>query len=174
MNASYVYELPFAKNMSGAAKHLLDGWTVTGIITLETGRPLNVFLPFDNANVGSRGTFQRPNLVGDPFSGLTQGFGPGQKYFNVDAFAVPQQFTFGNLGRNAVQGPSFRNVDFGLYKNIFFGERYRLQFRSEFFNFFNNTNFGNPQTGVGRPTFGEIAGTVTTQRQIQFGLKFSF
>src|SRR5581483_9870296 len=66
-NGSFIWEIPLGRNMRGVAKQLINGWQTTGIITLETGRPFNINIPFDNANVGSRGDFQRPNLVGDPF-----------------------------------------------------------------------------------------------------------
>lgn len=173
-NASWVYQLPFAQNATGMTKHLLGGWEVSGIVTLETGRPFNLIVPFDNANVGSRGNFQRPDLVGDHRSGFTQGFGPGQLFFNTGAFAVPRQFTFGNLGRNALRGPAFHNVDLGVFKNLQLSEQLRLQIRSEYFNLLNNVNFANPGNQITRPNFGQIGGTVTTQRQIQFGVKLLF
>jgi Carboxypeptidase regulatory-like domain len=174
-NISYIWQLPFARNLTGAPRIFLDGWEVSGITTLETGRPFHVSVPFDNANVGSRGNFQRANLVGDPFpNGFNQQTGPAGVWFNTDAFAVPERFTYGNLGRNTLRGPSFTNWDFGVYKNFPVREGVRIQFRSEFFNLFNNTNFGNPNGNITQPNFGKVLGTVTIQRQIQFGLKLVY
>jgi hypothetical protein len=174
-NISYIWQLPFAKNLTRVPRIFLDGWQVSGITTLETGRPFNISVPFDNANVGARGNFQRANLVGNPFpSGFNRQTGPGGVWFDTAAFAVPTRYTYGNLGRNALRGPSFTNWDFGLYKNFNVREDFRIQFRSEFFNLFNNTNFGNPNGNITTANFGKVLGVVTTQRQIQFGLKLSY
>jgi hypothetical protein len=166
--------------MQGLWKYLIGGWQTVGIVTLETGRPFNITLPSDVANVGARGNFQRPNLVGDPFpDGWTKTYGPAGLYFDPRAFAQPAQYTFGNLGRNAVRGPGFNNFDIGIFKNFNFTERLRLQYRAEAFNAFNNTNFNNPGASFGTPNFGRVTGTVTTgaatnQRSIQMGLKLYF
>ncbi|MGH9632529.1 MAG: hypothetical protein ACRD7E_29845, partial [Bryobacteraceae bacterium] len=176
-NISYVWQLPFGSDWAALPRALFGGWQTTGILTMETGRPFNMTLPFDNANVGARGNFQRPNLVGDPFpSGWEKTYGPGGLYFDPAAFDAPPQYTFGNLGRNALRGPGFINLDFGLFKNFNFSERYRLQIRGEAFNLLNNSNFGNPGGSFGTPNFGRITGMSATaiQRQIQLGAKLYF
>lgn len=173
-NTGYSYMLPGA-GLRGIAKHLIGGWQTSGIVTLETGRPLNITLPQDIANIGARGTFQRPNLVGDPFpSGWTKTYGPGGFYFDPNAFASPQQYTFGNLGRNVLRGPGFKNFDMTAFKNFTFAERVRLQFRAEFFNAFNLVNFSNPGGSFSTPNFGRSTGTQNLQRSIQFGLKLYY
>src|SRR5262249_55217957 len=145
------------------------------ITTLESGRAFNVGINFDNANVGARGNFQRPNLVGDPFpSGFQSTYGPGGTYFNTAAFAVAPQYQFGDLGRNAFHGAPLYNTDIAGIKNFNFTERFRLQFRAEFFNAFNKANFSTPASTFGDPSFGAITGTDTDQRIIQFGLKLIF
>ena len=173
-NTGYSYTIP-SGGMQGLMKYLIGGWQTTGIITFETGRPFNITIPFDNANVGARGNFQRPNLVGDPFpDGWTKTYGPGGLYFNPNAFAVPAQYTFGNLGRNVLRGPGFKNFDLGLNKNFNFTERWRLQYRAELFNAFNNVNFSNPGASITTPTFGRSTGTQNQQRSVQMGLKLYF
>jgi hypothetical protein len=173
-NTGYSYQIPSGQ-LRGVAAALLGGWQTTGIWTFETGRPFNIVLQSDNANVGSRGIFQRPNLVGDPFpSGWNKTYGPAGLYFNPQAFAVPQVYTFGNLGRNALRGPGFRNFDIGIFKNFTIAERWRLQYRAEAFNAFNNTNFSNPGATVNTANFGRITGTQNLQRSIQMGLKLYF
>ncbi|MFN3323827.1 MAG: carboxypeptidase regulatory-like domain-containing protein [Bryobacteraceae bacterium] len=173
-NTGYSYMLP-SLGLKGIGKHLLGGWQTTGIWTLETGRPFNITLPFDNANVGARGNFQRPDLVGNPFpSGWTPTYGPGGLFFDTTAFAPAPQYTFGNLGRNALRGPGFRNFDLGFFKNFEFGERIRIQYRAEMFNAFNNTNFANPGASFGTPNFGRVLGTFIPQRSIQMGLKLYY
>ncbi len=174
-NTGYSFLIPVGSSFKGPAKWLIAGWQTSGLWTLETGRPVNLGLPNDNANVGARGNFQRPNLVGDPFpSSFTKGYGPGSLYFNPAAFAVPQQYTFGNLGRNRIRGPGFTNFDIGLFKNFNITERVRVQYRAEAFNAFNNTNFGNPGGTINTPNFGRITGTANAQRSIQMGLKLYF
>jgi hypothetical protein len=176
-NISYIYVIPTPGSWHGFLKYTLGGWQVSGITTLESGRAFNVGINFDNANVGARGNFQRPNLVGDPFpSGFKSTFGPGGSYFNTAAFAVAPQYQFGNLGRNAFHGRPFYNTDIGAFKNFNFTERYKLQFRAEFFNTFNNVNFSAPNQTFGDPSFGSITSTDpdNVQRIIQFGLKFIF
>ncbi len=174
-NFSYIWELPVGRGTKGFTKQVLNGWEVSGITTLETGRVFNVGLGFDQANVGARGNFQRPNLAGDVFpSGLNQKAGPGTTWFNTAAFAAPARFTFGNLGRNVFHGPSFMNTDFGIYKNFRLAEQAKVQFRSEYFNLFNNTNFGNPNGSFISPNFGRILGMQSNQRIIQFGLKLLY
>jgi len=172
-NGSYIWVLPFGKGMHGIAKQVVAGWEVSGITTLETGRTFNVGINFDNANVGARGNFQRPNLIGDPFpSGFKHGAGPGTTWLDPAAFQVAPRYQFGNLGRNTFKGPPLYNTDLGIFKNFTITERFKLQFRTELFNAFNDTNFSTPgDTSFGDQNFGTITGTDTIQRQIQFGLK---
>ena len=173
-NTGYSYMLP-GQHMQGFLRHIIGGWQTSGILTFETGRPFNITLPFDNANVGSRGNFQRPNLVGDPYpSGWTKTYGPGGLYFDPTAFAASPQYTFGNLGRNVLRGPGFKNFDLTAFKNFNFMERLRLQFRAEFFNAFNNVNFSNPGGSFGTSNFGRSTGTQNAQRSIQLGLKLYY
>ncbi len=173
-NTGYSYTMPGEK-MKSRARFLIGGWQTTGIWTLETGRPFNITLPFDNANVGARGNFQRPNLVGDPYpSGWTKTYGPGGQYFNPAAFAAAPAFQFGNLGRNVLRGPGFKNFDIGMFKNFQITERLRVQYRAEFFNLFNIVNFSNPGGSFGTPNFGRSTGTQNQQRSIQMGLKLYY
>jgi hypothetical protein len=177
----YIWEIPFGKgrtfgaNAGGVADAILGGWQLTGIITANSGAPFNVSIPRDIANVGPRSIGQRPNLVGDPFAGVQ---GAPEQFINRAAFDEPDPFTFGNFGRNVLTGPSLFQFDFGLYKNFRVTERIGVQFRSEFFNFLNNVNFGNPNTNfdAGPAVFGSIAGLAAGQyaRQVQFGLKVMF
>jgi len=111
-------------------------------------------------------------------------------YLNPAAFAMPEQYTYGNLGRNTLRAPGFSNWDLGLLKNFpLHGEKQVLQFRAEFFNAFNNVSMGQPdayyceaapgapalgQAGSCNPYFGQVFGTQSVPRQIQFGLKLLF
>ncbi len=172
---SYSYDLPFGKNQKGAAKALLNGWQTYGVITLQTGRPFTVALlpEFDNSNTGiSNLGFlgnDRPNLVGQArLDNPTV-----ERWFNTAAFAFPTFGTFGNSGRNIVDGDGFQNVNFSLLKNTAIKESVTVQFRAEFFNLFNHPNFGLPDNFVGSPSFGRVL-SAESPRRIQFGVKLIY
>lgn len=172
---SYSYDLPLGKNLNGAAKALLAGWQTFGVITLQTGRPFTVALlpEFDNSNTGiSNLGFlgnDRPNLVGQArLDNPTP-----DRWFNTGAFVFPRFGSFGNAGRNILDGPGYQNVNFSLVKNTALKERATLQFRTEFFNLFNHPNFGLPDNFLGSPSFGRVF-SADSPRRIQFGLKLLF
>jgi hypothetical protein len=98
------------------------------------------------------------------------------QYWNKTAFAMPTASApFGNLGRNALRGPNFWQWDLGVNKRFRIPARegMAVQFRSEFFNFLNHTNFGSPSSDITSAAFGTIRGTLPP-RQIQFALKLMF
>jgi hypothetical protein len=94
--------------------------------------------------------------------------------FNTAAFVSPGQYTFGNEGRNMVVGPPVNNVDLSLFKIFTATEHKSFQFRAEFFNALNHSQFAAPSASLGGPTFGRISSTLHTARQIQLSLKFLF
>ncbi len=177
---SYSYDLPFGKGKSllsdaGFVTTLLTGWQTYGVITLQTGRPFTVALlpEFDNSNTGiSNLGFlgnDRPNLVGpSKLSNPTP-----ERWFNTAAFVIPPFGSFGNSGRNILDGPSYQNINFSLVKNTALWEAATIQFRTEFFNLFNHPNFGLPDNFVGSPSFGRLY-SADSPRRIQFGLKLLF
>jgi hypothetical protein len=184
--ANYSYDLPFGTGATGWAGHLLSGWQLTGILTLQDGGPFTVraVLPSaltDQAGAGS------PNLV----AGYTPDkiiLGSPDGYFTLDAFTPPGPRQIGNYGRNTLIGPGMATWDFGLTKNTQLNEQFRLQFRMELFNLANRVNFAQPGqlgnssaaneifTRAGAPITSVplINKTATTARQIQFGLKLTF
>jgi Carboxypeptidase regulatory-like domain/TonB dependent receptor-like, beta-barrel len=179
---SYSYDLPFGKGKSllgnaGIATTLLTGWQTYGVITLQSGRPFTVALlpEFDNSNTGvSNLGFlgnDRPNLVGSAkLDNPTT-----ERWFNTSpsVFVTPPFGSFGNSGRNILDGPSFKNVNFSIVKNTAIREAATIQFRTEFFNLFNHPNFGLPDNFVGSPSFGRLI-SADSPRRIQFGLKLLF
>ena len=175
----YVYQLPFGRgqkfgtNMNRFADAFIGGWEVTGIFSATSGRPFTVGIGRDVANIGARSISQRPNLVGDPYSGALNA---PDLWINKDAFAEPAPFTFGNLGRNTLVGPGFAQFDFGGYKNFMITELIRLQFRFEAFNITNHVNFGLPDSNFDDPvgTFGRITGLSGRPREEQVSLKLIF
>jgi len=171
--ASYVWELPVGKgrrvggNWPGYLQQTIGNWQVNGILTLQSGLPISPVLGFDNSNTGN---FQdRPDTIGNPNDGPNS----VTEWFNTGAFALPAPFTFGNTGRNTIDGPGIKTFDFSLFKNFSFSESKSLQFRAEFFNLLNHPNFDPPGVVFGTPSFGVIGGAADP-REIQFALKFVF
>ena len=175
LSLSYSYDLPFRKPGDGLVANLVNGWQTFGIVTLQSGRPFTVALlsEIDNSGTGRSilgfGANDRPNVVGNAeLSNPTTA-----QWFNTAAFQFPAPGTFGNAGRNILEGPSYQNVNMSILKNTHFNERVNLQFRAEAFNLFNHPNFNLPDNFLGSPTFGRIT-SARDPRHIQFGLKLLF
>ena len=189
--ASYVYEVPTPSSgfaSSGVGKALLSGWEIAGITTAQSGLALNRVVQAA-VTVPARGT--RPDIVSDPLENIPVNPNGGIPYaFNPFAFRTTLTGQIGNSPRSPFRFPGQFFTDLNLTKNFRFSERYRLQFRAEFFNIFNKTIFNDVfQTIPDRlPTdaafnsisnlaaisqFGQFFST-RDPRQIQFGLKFYF
>jgi hypothetical protein len=177
---SFVYDLPGFVGNDSAARWLVNDWGLNGIVTFQSG------LPFSIIQVPDNNTVQRANLR-PGFTGSIEGTGRTQErlaqYFNTNGF-VSSALTggffspsapFGNTGRNILTGPGQKNVDFSVVKYLPFTERWRGEFRTEFFNIFNWANFANPNSNISVPaTFGRITQTSAGPRVIQFAFKLNF
>jgi hypothetical protein len=184
---SYIYQLPFGKgkqflNQGGAGSAILGDWQINGITTFQTGSPVFVTQVCDRFNAFGLGGAPRPDLVGNP-NDLSHSRPDGQQvaeFFDTSAFSQycpgPNgPFTYGNAGRNIVNGPGITNWDFAIYRDFpIKGETNRLQFRAEFFNLANHPIFAQPGGTAGTPNFGAIGATAFDSREIQFGLKLYF
>jgi hypothetical protein len=182
---SFVYQLPFGKGRQFGAQWnaVLDGiaggWEVNTINIANTGLPVNVvYAPAAANDVTGRipdyrgEAVMRPNVVGNPTD--LRGTNMLDHYFDGAAFAIPSPSApFGNSGRNAYRTPGFNQWDLGVDKTFRIHEDIGLQFRSEFFNALNHTNFGFPDATVTDAAFGTIRQTYPA-RQIQFALKLMF
>jgi hypothetical protein len=115
------------------------------------------------------GANDRPNLLGSAALANPS----ADQWFNTAAFSLQEFGSFGNAGRNILEGPDFQSFDFSVVKNISLGDDQSLQFRTEVFNLFNRTNLDLPDNFLGSPTFGRIL-SAQDARRIQFGLKFLF
>ena len=169
---SFTYELPFGPGRAYGAhwnrltNGMLGAWRLNGILTLDSGVPFTVTVPFDNANVN--GGQQRAELVGTPLpAGFQQSI---NEWYNTAAYAVPAPYTFGNLGRNTLTGPGITNLDVSLSKDFKFGERRMFQVRGDSFNVLNNVNFGQPGASVGTATFMKIT-AASAAREVQVSMK---
>lgn len=176
LTISPTVELPFGRghdflaNTPGIVDKLIGGWSGNGILTFFKGEFIS---PTSNisANVG-RVDRNFPNCTGNPNTGTN--IRTLQRWFDTTK-VVSQPFgTFGNCATGIIEVPGDNNVDLSAVKNTVFHERYRAEFRAEFFNAFNHPSFGQPNTTVGSPSFGVITSTRTNSRQIQFGLKLYY
>ena len=222
-NLSALYDIPYkGKGVSG---QILGGWQLGAILNARSGLPVpvqivrpdvvyrdaagNIFASpavdriaiINTPRGGSTRNVRRPDLIPgvDPFT-----HADGLLFLNPAAFATPQPGTFGNLERNSIHGPSFKQFDLVLAKRFPFAAGRNFEFRAEFFNLFNTVNFSNPvgtlpqaipnnalteanrvqpgqpYTNAAAGTFGSLTGTVGrtvglgTPRQAQFAFRVNF
>ena len=184
-----VYAVP-RFHVQSVADKLLNGWEVTAIAEWHTGLPFTIFSGYDNSFSGI-GADRAVQVGQNPT--LSQGRSHAsliQEWFNTDDFAPNAIGTFGDTGKNDMRGPRFFNTDLAAIRNIRLNERLSFMLRAEFFNIFNNVNFGFPGNVVAYGSsggFGQITGTAgsgayggptsygTAQpRIIQLGFKATF
>lgn len=198
------YDLPFgrtrrfASNVSPLADKAIGGWSLSAIANLQSGFPFSPQLGYNPTGSGDTRNPVRPdinpNFHGKLYTRTVR------QWFNPNAFSAPVSTlsssgaitggAVGNLGRDTLVGPGLKELDLALLKNTQLREKVNLQFRSEFFNVLNHTNFSTPNaityasapslvSGAYTPpsissTAGLITATSTSSRQIQFGLKVVF
>jgi hypothetical protein len=177
--ATYIYDIPFLKTSSNwVLRHVVAGWQLSGVTTIQSGTPVNVTTAGDRANIGIS-NLQRPDLVGS-IPDLDCETNPTTRErincYDASAFALQAPFTFGNTPRNVLRGPKWVTTDLALVKTVGVGGTAQVQFRAEIFNAFNNVNFANPNGVFGSAAFGRISALATgaTMRQVQLGAKFIF
>ena len=170
------YALPTAHFASNSAlpKAFLRGWTVEAIQNARSGLPVNVLAGADLVGTQTT-TGVRPDLVGgvNPYVRNRSTL----QWLNRSAFdiATPAaQHRYGNLGYNALRGPSAFTFDFALHKTFNITERQLLTFRAEAFNLFNHAVFNAPDATFASPTFGFITTAASDGRNIQLALKYRF
>ncbi len=179
---SYEWILPFWKQQQGWHQKVFGGWQINGIATVMSGTPFTVFDSTDVSEQGSAPEItgfsaNRPNLV----AGQNPNRGPKTTtaWLNASAFQqiAPNPLSpvqqFGSEGRNIAQGPGYADWDFSIFKSIPVTEGKEFQFRAEFFNLLNHTNFRLPDSDISSPTFNHIQ-AAQDPRLIQLALKFSF
>ena len=185
MNATW--EMPFGRNAGGLG-WVARGWQISAITQVRSGNPLTVFVSGNRSrslwspSIAPGVGLDRPSMA-PGFSYERAVLGGPDRYFDPAAFVLQPAGTLGTLGRGALIGPNLRTLDFSIVKNNRWGEKVKIQFRAEAFNLLNRANFGPPNliafTGAADnepplTSFGRIRSTVTSARQIQFGLRISF
>jgi hypothetical protein len=189
-NTNFSYQLPFGRGKAfgsgatGWVEKLIGGWQWNSIFNAQGGFPIS---PLVGSNRSGNGDTRNPDVPnrnpdfkGNPVLGVDE-FKKTGRYYDPNAFSVPLAGTFGNAGRSAFRGPGLVNVDTSLFKQIPLNERWKLQFRTEFFNILNHANFNSPNPIVFEgTTVSSTAGTITdivsdgNGRQIQFALRLEF
>ena len=165
---SYVYPLPFWRDGHMWFEKAFGGWQLSGVASLQRGRPLNIVISGDRAGTGTAG--QRPDVVGDWQAGATK---TAQQWFNTSAFRAAALGSFGNLGRNVVIGPGIVNWDTSLQKTFKLAERVQLQFRGEVYNAPHHFSYWDVAATVGTANFGQVT-SASDPRTLQFGLRLEF
>jgi hypothetical protein len=201
---NYIWMVPTAKSLHGPAAWAARGWEVGGILSLRSGQPITLEIGGDPLGLNNgTDTYGVPDRLSGP--GCQSLVNPGNvsNYIKLQCFALPMSTSaitaqcvpfsgatvagtcsnlLGNAGRNVLNGPGLMNFDFSLFKDNKITEKMNLQFRAEFFNLFNHSNFLPPinnstlfdQTGAPVGGAGAIDTTSTSNREIQFALKLIF
>lgn len=187
--ASVVYELPFGRSRLG-------GWQISGIASVHSNVPFTPLLAFDNADLQSLVISERPNVTGNPYTGVCPNgarVGNPSCWFNPGAFSLPAPGQFGNAGRNSLRGPTFADFDAVLQKSFQLTEGTKIAFGVEAYDLFNHPNFAVPSNtqspltlgGNGDAVFasptgnfagnvGRIFTTVGGGRQLQLDARLTF
>jgi len=178
---NFVYSLPiFNSTQNRMLKTTLGGWSLSGIVTMESGAPLNIGFNGNNASSVLANTSNRPDLVGSVSYPKTVA-----QWFNSAALSAPACVTgpdcYGTLGHDAIRGPGRDNWNLALFKSFLLSESRgsRLEFRAESFNTWNHTQFkGDYNTGgisvnYGASNFGAVT-SAFDPREFQLGAKLIF
>lgn len=156
LTTSVNYMLP-RFNVNAAEGQIVNGWQVNGILTMQSGLPINVTSGVDNSLSGI-GSDQADYVPGVSVA-RPAGVSKIKEWFNPAAFQKNATGTFGDVPRNSLRGPGYDDIDMSLFKDILPERRVHGQFQAEVFNLFNHTNLANPTSSVNSGTFGQITGT---------------
>ena len=189
--ANFVYELPIGVGKHFSTKnrfvdYAIGNWQVNGILTGRSGQNFNVTAAGDIAETGNAGTYERANLVGNPwvsgpvpgnptctlYSGSTK---TAAQWFNPCAYSTPLAGTLGNAGRNILEDQAYWVLDTSVFRIFPITERVKLKADLEAFNSLNHPVLGTPATAVTTSsTFGVITSTASTSRILQGSVRFQF
>jgi hypothetical protein len=161
--ASLIYSLPWLANSTGWKRVVLGGWKFADITSVQSGPSFSPGLSVSRAGLATRPDLIAP--ITEPKS--------IQQWFSGASFVQPAAGFYGNAGRGIIAGPGLINFDVAAYKDFRLFERFRVQFRCEFFNVLNHTNFNTPNANFGAGTFGQITSS-KDPRIGEMALKFNF
>ena len=149
---------------------MAGGWQINSVSQLSSGQAFTVYENGDIANIGVPSGYERPNLIGNPHPSHPT----INEWFNPAAFAVPAQYTFGNVGRDSLRGPSYYDEDVSLFKTFPIRDLASIEFRAEAFNVLNLTCYSTPDPNLGDQQAGSVSSLSGNPRQLQFALKLKF
>ena len=171
--ASFVYHLPGA-TPQGWISRLTSHWDLATLYQAQTGMPFTISVFGDTANAG---TTLGENPIRANYTGqavFPSGTHTSNEWFNTAAFVAPPAYTFGNAGRNTVEGPGMQIVDVAMTREFHPLESLHFQIRAELFNALNHTNYGTPNRFVNEPQFGTITMAMHPGREAQFSARMTF
>jgi len=173
LSINSLYEIPVGhgKRFSTGNRvvdYIVGNWQISNIFTWRNGQPFTASDGQDRANIGGGG--QRADQIGNPHTGHKS----VNEWFNTDAFALPDLYTFGNAGRNTLQAQRWINLDSSVIRSFPIWHEKRFEFRAEAFNIANHTLFGVPNSDVSSTSFGVVTGQANISRQMQFSGKIVF
>ncbi len=175
LSASVTYALPFGANRqirtpNGVLNQVIGNWQLNTILAFHSGLPFTLVTAGDIANTGNSGNYERLNKIGNlslPNKNI-------HEWFNIASVAVPQQYTFGDLGRNALRSDWSKNDDLSIFRSFSLPGEKSVEFRAEAFNFTNTPTWAAPHNNISVAHFGQVTSTNSTSRQIQFALKIRY
>ncbi len=174
---NFIYDIPvFRHSSSRLVKSTIGGWEVSGILTFESGLPLNIGISGGQGSNGLPNATNRPDLVGKISYPQTVLAGQQKiQYIDPSSFALPTVGAFGDLGHNAARAPGRDNWNLSLFKSFVFKEERgsRLELRLETFNVWNHTQFNQVSTNFGASNFGQFT-SAFDPRVLQLGIKLYF
>jgi hypothetical protein len=167
LSLAYLWAMPFGNSLVKTDNRPLNtvirNWEVGSVLTVQSGSP---FTPIVTGDISGADEFNNPTVQADTDrpNVASSHYYPSKKtpqeWVSPSAFSLPEQFTFGNSGRNILRGPGLGSCDFSVLRNFRLAESGKLQFRAEMFNIFNRANFDIPQRTVNSPSFGQIFNTL--------------
>jgi outer membrane receptor protein involved in Fe transport len=186
MTASFVWNPDYFTSYNRIVRTVLNGWTVTGIITTNSGQPFTVTTGTDVNGDGQ--TNDRPSVAPNSagphtFGGKRSRVAEEMEWFDTTAYCVPGTAgcpgvgplnLLGNTRPMQLDDPGYRDVDASLFRTFSIWESLKFQIRGEFTNVFNLTNLGTPTTAMNSSTFGEVTGSGGSNRIIQVGGRILF
>ena len=182
VSGTYLYELPFGQDKSwfttGAASHILEGFSISGSYTFATGTPLSPYYAAQVSSVacGTAGTLRPDRAAG---VSITAGGGSLKRWFNPAAYSEPAVNAaypceiFGNAPRNSIAGPGTIINNMALSKTMQLGDTRSMEIRATMSNAFNTVQYAGVDTNVASPTFGQVT-SVGSMRSFQFMARFRF
>jgi hypothetical protein len=205
LTINYIWQIPGPRATSGPAAWAARGWQLAGIYQIRSGLPFTPLIGGNPTGAYSSHSYAYPDRVFGPGCSSLVNSNSVQNYIKLNCFTLPEATPaiaaecvpfapngvtapgtcankLGDASRNLISGPRLNNFDFSVIKDTRVMEKLSVQFRAEFFNFFNHSNFLPPlsnsqlyaQDGSVTGNAGAINQTATTNRQIQFALKFLF